>query len=97
TYLSKNNTHIVHNNEEVITCVNNLNNDFDSFEKQLLINEVMKKLNEEERTLIILREVNGLSYLEISKVMNFTEGKVKIGLHRAKKKFKALYLKDLEG
>ncbi|WP_170272139.1 RNA polymerase sigma factor [Clostridium tarantellae] len=97
THFAKNNDNIIHDNEEIMKSIPNLNNDFDALEKQLLINEVMYKLKEEERTIIILREVNGLSYLEISKVMNFTEGKVKIGLHRAKKKFKALYLKDLEG
>jgi RNA polymerase sigma-70 factor (ECF subfamily) len=70
--------------------------EYNTLEKKLIIKKVMDKLSEEERTLIILRDVNGLSYLEISKIMNYTEGQVKIGIHRARKKFKELYLKEME-
>lgn len=70
--------------------------DYLALEEKLLIKKVMDRLFEEERTLIILRDVNGFSYLEISKIMSYTEGQVKIGIHRARKKFKELYLKEME-
>ena len=59
--------------------------------ERIIIKQVMDKLEEEERSLIILRDVNGLAYTEIAHIMNYTEGKVKIGLHRSRKKFKELY------
>lgn len=70
--------------------------DYGTLEKKILIKKVMDRLSEEERSLITLRDVNGLSYVEISKIMNYTEGQVKIGIHRARKRFKELYLKETE-
>ena len=59
--------------------------------ERIIIKQVMYGLDEEERSFIILRDVNGLSYAEIAQIMNCTEGKVKIGIHRSRKKFKELY------
>lgn len=67
---------------------------FSRSDEKLLIRKILHKLSEEERTLIILRDLNGLTYSEISKVMDYTEGKVKIGLHRARGKFRDYYKKE---
>lgn len=69
---------------------------FSRSDDKILIKKVLLKLSEEERTLIILRDVNGFTYIEIASVLNITEGKVKIGLHRARKKFKQYYEKECE-
>ncbi|WP_174731732.1 RNA polymerase sigma factor [Mesobacillus harenae] len=65
-------------------------------DKKLIIKSVFKQLTEKETNLILLRE-HGFSYLEIAGILGLTEGKVKVGLHRAKKKFKMLYLDESEG
>jgi len=70
--------------------------DFITIEKKLIIKKVMSYLDEEEKSLIILRDVNGLTYLEISKIMNYSEGQVKIGIHRARKRFKEIYIREME-
>lgn len=92
-YLLKNSSKIEEIDENTHEDISNA---YNKLEDKLLIKKVMYKLLEEERTLIILRDVNGLSYLEITKIMSFTEGQVKIGIHRARKKFKELYLKEME-
>jgi RNA polymerase sigma-70 factor, ECF subfamily len=90
------NTHIAKNKSSTGEIIDDTladsENAYASLEKKLAIKKVMNRLSEDERTLIILRDVNGLSYLEISNIMNYTEGQVKIGLHRARKKFKEIYL-----
>ncbi len=53
------------------------------------------KLPENYRTYIILRDVNDLTYEEVAAITNETIGQVKVGLYRARKKFKELY-KQLE-
>jgi RNA polymerase sigma-70 factor, ECF subfamily len=70
--------------------------EFSALSEKILITKVLLKLSEEERTFIILRDVNGLTYTEIAQVMSFTEGKVKIGIHRARKKFKEFYTQEWE-
>ena len=66
--------------------------------EKMMVRKVLQKLSEEERTLIMLRDLNDLTYSEISSVMGYTEGQVKIGLHRARKKFKNLYnIENREG
>lgn len=66
--------------------------------ERIIVRNVLQKLSEEERTLIILRDLNDLTYDEIASVMEYTEGQVKIGLHRARKKFRNLYnIENREG
>ncbi|MGM0876289.1 MAG: RNA polymerase sigma factor [Bacillota bacterium] len=65
-------------------------------DKKLIIEQIFQKLTEKESNLILLRE-HGFSYIEISEILGLTEGKVKIGIHRAKKKFMKLYLAESEG
>ena len=60
-------------------------------ERGRTIIKVLKLLPEDYRTIIILREQQGLTYDEIGKVMDFSSSNVKITLFRARKKFKELY------
>lgn len=64
--------------------------------EQLQIELVFELLTEKERTIIVLRDINGFSYEEVATVMNINVGKVRIGLHRARKKFREVYT-ALEG
>jgi RNA polymerase sigma-70 factor, ECF subfamily len=65
--------------------------DYSRSDDRYTIRKILHRLSEEERTLIVLRDINNLSYCEIARVMEFTEAKVKISLHRARKKFRECY------
>jgi RNA polymerase sigma-70 factor (ECF subfamily) len=67
---------------------------YKSLDETILVRKILKILSDEERSLIILRDISGFSYSEISKIMELTEGQVKIGLYRARKKFRELYDKE---
>ncbi len=51
-----------------------------------LVHESLSQLSEDVRNLLILREWQGLSYSEISEVLNISEGTVKSRLSRAREK-----------
>ena len=54
--------------------------------------EVAKKLPERQRMVLTLRELQGLSYASISRVMRISDAAVETLLHRARKRFKEEYL-----
>lgn len=60
------------------------------------INEALKELTPEHRAVILLREVEGLSYDEISEVLQVPRGTVMSRLHYARGRLRAI-LKDLGG
>jgi len=64
---------------------------FSISDERTIVRKILKMLSETERTLIILRDMNDLTYSEISSIMGLNEGQVKIGLHRARKRFRDLY------
>lgn len=59
-------------------------------EDQKDVEQLLSYLPETYRSVIYLREIVGLSYAEIQKTLDFTEGQVKVTLHRAKKKLAQL-------
>jgi RNA polymerase sigma-70 factor (ECF subfamily) len=58
-----------------------------------LVWEVAKKLPERQRMVLTLRELQGLSYASIARVMGITDAAVETLLHRARKRFKEEYLR----
>ena len=54
--------------------------------KELADLEAIALLDEEQRTLVVLRDVEGLSYEEIVEITELPEGTVKSRLHRAREK-----------
>lgn len=58
-----------------------------------LVWDVAKKLPERQRMVLTLRELQGLSYASIARFMGTTEAAVETLLHRARKRFKAEYLR----
>ncbi|HHV97234.1 MAG TPA: sigma-70 family RNA polymerase sigma factor [Clostridiaceae bacterium] len=53
-----------------------------------IVNEAIGQLSEEHKTVIILRELQGLSYEEISKIINCPRGTVKSRINRARSALK---------
>jgi RNA polymerase sigma-70 factor (ECF subfamily) len=68
---------------------------FKRFDDSSLIQLTLIKLPENYRTYIILRDANGLTYEEISVITNETIGQVKIGIYRARKKFREIYKQEV--
>lgn len=60
-------------------------------EKRKSIEECLMALKEQERTLILLRDYEEMSYEEIGQVLGIEIGQVKSKLHRARKKFRQSY------
>ena len=51
--------------------------------KKILM-EALEKLNEEQKSLVMLKDYEGYSYQEIGEIMNLSETKIKVYLHRAR-------------
>ncbi|MBR0598159.1 RNA polymerase sigma factor [Sinanaerobacter chloroacetimidivorans] len=60
-------------------------------EEKKEIQRLLLKLNEYERTVLILRDYEGLSYADIAGIMELTETVVKVRIYRARSKLRKLY------
>ncbi len=64
--------------------------EFLSKELNRLIGSALKKLDEDKRLVFTLKELQNLSYKEISEITGFTISKLKTDLHRAKNEMRIL-------
>jgi RNA polymerase sigma factor (sigma-70 family) len=60
-----------------------------------VLQEALSRLNETQRSLVMLKDYEGYSYDEIGRIMNLSESQVKVYLHRARIQLKE-YLVKLE-
>lgn len=60
-----------------------------------ILNSALKKLPEDQRAVVLLRDYEGYSYQEIGGILNFSESQVKVYIFRARK-FLQRYLKSVE-
>lgn len=65
-------------------------------EQSVLIQEILMTLNEQDRTVLILRDYEGLSYEEIAGILEIDVGVLKSRIYRARQKFKRLYTQSLD-
>jgi RNA polymerase sigma-70 factor (ECF subfamily) len=49
-----------------------------------ILDEALYRLNETQRSLVMLKDYEGYSYEEIGRIMNLNENQVKVYLHRAR-------------
>ena len=70
--------------------------ELESAERKRLLREAIMKLNEKDRMLIVLRDVRGLSYEELARVLRMPEGTVKSRLSRAREHLKKILAADAE-
>jgi len=61
---------------------------------QQFIQQGLLKLKEDQRELIVLRDLQGFSYEEMGKIFNLPEGTIKSKLHRARMDLKGILEKD---
>jgi len=64
-------------------------------EDKLLIQMILVKLPENYRTYILFRDGNGMTHEEIAEVTNESIAQVKVGIYRARKKFREIYKKEV--
>lgn len=60
-----------------------------------VLNEALNRLNETQRSLVMLKDYEGYSYEEIGQIMNLNSSQVKVYLHRARLQLKE-YLVRME-
>lgn len=65
-------------------------------EKTDIVACALKELNKNHRTILVLREMQGLSYDEISQILDITLGTVKSRISRARQEMKAIIMQDKE-
>lgn len=63
-------------------------------EQRALVREGLRRLPEEQRLILILRDVEGLSYQEISETLTIELGTVKSRIYRARARLAALLTSD---
>ena len=61
-----------------------------NIEAGMMVRQTLLRLTVNERSLLVLRE-QGFSLKEMADILGQTEGSIKVGIHRAKKKFKHYY------
>ena len=59
--------------------------------KAKLIREVLSSLNADDRTIILLRDYEKMTYAEIARVTGLSETVVKVRLHRARLRYRSRY------
>lgn len=65
-------------------------------ERLLILRQTLAELNEKDRAILILREIQGRDYREIAEVLHLNEGTVKSRLNRARNRLKAALKKKSE-
>jgi RNA polymerase sigma-70 factor (ECF subfamily) len=60
-----------------------------------ILEEALSKLNETQRSLVMLKDYEGYNYAEIGEITGLNESQVKVYLHRARLQLKA-YLVNIE-
>lgn len=60
-------------------------------EQKITVRRVLASLSEPERTVLLLRDYEGLSYKEIGEIMEVSEVVIKGRIFRARQHFKSLY------
>lgn len=58
-----------------------------------VLDEAMNRLNETQRSLVLLKDYEGYTYEEIGRIMNLNESQVKVYLHRARVQLKEYLVK----
>ena len=56
-----------------------------------MMNELLNRLDKNERMLVVLREIEGLTYKDISEALDMNIGTVKTNIYRVRDKLRRIY------
>lgn len=65
-------------------------------EAEEILHEALQRLDEDQRTIVLLRDIQDLSYEEISNILDLPKGTVKSRLHRARAELARLLSRNIE-
>lgn len=65
-------------------------------EKTEVLKNAINKLSDENKMIIVLRDIEGLSYDDIAETLDISLGTVKSRISRARKKLHQIYLEDMQ-
>ncbi len=75
-----------HDELEIMGSVNQVDENIDQQHREKLMSTLLKKLNPDQRTCIVLRSIEGLSYEEIADVLDININTVRSRLKRGREK-----------
>lgn len=67
-----------------------------SRERQQAVRRALDQLPPDQRSVVVLRDIKGLSYEEMCDILNLNMGTVRSKLHRAREKIKKIFLENGE-
>ena len=82
------------NAPEIKDDKNTPEDNFEQKERQKMVRDAILKLNKKHREMIILRDINGYSYIEIANALKISEGTVKSRINRVRDALKEIILKN---
>ena len=68
-----------------------LSSDFDNYDTKNILDFCLDQLPSEQKSIILLRDLEGYDYKQIGEILELTESQVKVYLFRARKKFQSIY------
>jgi len=80
--------------EDLTDSVNDDNNIEDSLSDRDLAQRLLNNLDVKHRIMIVLRDIEGLSYEEIADALKMNLGTVKTKIYRAREQLRAAYIKE---
>jgi len=63
--------------------------EYEQVERKQLLTGLLRLLPEQQRATLVLREQQEMSYAQIARVLNVSESKVKVDIHRARMRLRA--------
>lgn len=82
--------HIMTRTDELDVVDASTTRGFDDVENRMVLLDLMQKLTIDERTVLVLRELQSLSYQEISEILRIPVGTVRSRLHNARQSLKRI-------
>jgi RNA polymerase sigma-70 factor (ECF subfamily) len=80
--------------EAMRPAARNPEQEYETRERKELVLEMLQTLPEDQRTALLLREQEQLSYREIGQVLNISESKVKVDIFRARAALRERWSKE---
>jgi RNA polymerase sigma-70 factor, ECF subfamily len=71
------------------TSAGNPEQEYEQVERKQVLTGLLKLLPEQQRAALVLREQQEMSYAQIARVLNVSESKVKIDIHRGRMRLRA--------
>jgi len=88
-----------HNGEGTAYCIRDTapspEQALESREQELAIQEALSRLSSDHRSIVVLRDIEGFSYIEIADILNISVGTVKSRLARARTDMKKSLIRYL--